>query len=459
MYAMNKPGNMQWGVAIDQMGASAGAAMHARSILRALTGNLDLPGGDLLTGPAQDYLTDEELEANHLLPEEQKAKQIGSDKYKLTTWPGYSLIAEQSLKYWGKAPTAEWMCEAHPPSVFRAMLTGQPYPIKAFLVSATNPVNSYGNSREVLEAMNAVEFMVCCEYWLTPTAMLSDYVLPIAGSLERPSVHTNYGCSDALIASQRAINPLYERKSDFDFWRLLGLRMGQAEHWPWETLEDAYLHQIEPMGYGTDTYDQFVEWYRFHYPEREYLHHVDRGGFATPSGKVEIKSSILEKLGYPGLPSYIPPVENETDHPELALEFPLVLTTAGGFMPYNHSEHFQIKEVRFLRPDPFTDLNPATAKQYGIRDGDWIWIETRRGRIKQRANLTEAVAPRVVMTQRGWWYPERDMRAAELGGCLESNANVLTSTEDEHCDPIGGGWACRGLLCRIYKVYDSKGVK
>ena len=159
MYAMNKPGNIQWGVAMDQQGRAAGAGIHARALLRAVTGNLDAPGSDLLTGPAPDFFTDEEMEGNEYLTEEQKAKQIGSDRFKLLTWPGYSKIAEITKKTWGKAPTAEWMCEAHPPSVFRAILSGEPYPIKALLVSATNPVNSYGESKLVLEALRKVEFM------------------------------------------------------------------------------------------------------------------------------------------------------------------------------------------------------------------------------------------------------------------------------------------------------------
>jgi thiosulfate reductase / polysulfide reductase chain A len=104
MYAMNKPGNIQWGTSVDQIGKPAGSTMHARAILRALTGNLDAPGSDLLTGPSPDFLTDEEMEANDQLPEEQKAKQIGSDRFKLVTWPGYSKIAEQTRKGLGQGP-------------------------------------------------------------------------------------------------------------------------------------------------------------------------------------------------------------------------------------------------------------------------------------------------------------------------------------------------------------------
>ncbi len=456
MYAMNKPGNIQWGVAMDQQGRAAGAAIHARALLRALTGNLDAPGSDLLTGPALDYLTDEEMEGNEFLPEEQKAKQLGADRFKLITWPGYSKIAEVTKKTWGKVPTAEWMCEAHPPSVFRAILSGEPYPVKALLVSATNPVNSYGESKLVLEAMRKVDFMVTCDYWMTPTAALSDYVMPIAGALERPTITSSYGCTDFLLASQRAIQPMYERRNDYSFWKDLGVRLGQQEHWPWETVEDAYHAKLEPAGYGLDNYDEFVEFYRFHFPEREYFKYK-RQGFATPSGKVELYSSILEELGYPPMPEYIGPVENEIDHPELAQDYPLVLTTGNGFMPFHHSEHFNLKNMRYLNHEPYFQLNPVTAKDYGIEQGDWVWIETQRGRIKQKADVTQAVAPRVIVTQRGWWFPERNINEPELGGCLESNTNVLTSTRDEDCDPISGTWANRGLLCKIYKVNTTSG--
>lgn len=451
MYATQKPGNIQWGVAIDQLGKSAGAAMHARALLRAVTGNLDCPGSDLLTGPSQDSITDEEMEANETLPEEQKAKQLGADRFKLVTWPGYGRIAELSKKHWGKAPTAEWMCEAHPPSVFNAILTGEPYPVKALLVSATNPVNSYGESKKTLEALRAVDFMVTCEYWMTPTAALSDYVLPIAGALERPTITNSYGCADFLLASQRAIQPMYERRNDYNFWRDLGVRLGQAELWPWQTVEEAYHYRIEPLGYGMESYDEFVDQVRFHFPEREYYKYK-RIGFGTPSGKIELYSTTLKELGYPPLPEYCGPAENETDQPELAEQYPLVLTTGNGFMPFHHSEHFQIKELRFLRHEPHVEINPVTAAGLGIAEGDWVWIETVRGRIKQKAALTQGVHPKVIVTERGWWYPERSMTEPELGGCLEANTNVLTSTTDEHCDPISGTWANRGLLCRVYKV-------
>jgi anaerobic selenocysteine-containing dehydrogenase len=452
MYAKNTPGNIQWGCTADQLGKSSGAGMHARAILRAICGNLDCPGGDLMPGPSQNYLCDEELEANDWLPEEQKAKQIGSNKFKLTSWPGYQRISDVAKETWGKAPTAEWMCEAHGPSVFKAILTGDPYQVRALIVNATNPVNSYGDSKMTLAALKQVEFLVTCDYWMTPAALYSDYVIPIAGALERPTLHTNYGVTDSLMASQRAIQPMYERHTDYSFWRDLALATGQdADQWPWLNEEEVFYYIIYPLGLPVESYDQFVEAYRFYYPP---LHFYKYGtnGFCTPSRRVELKSSILEELGYPALPTYIGPAENEEDDPAVAAEYPLVLTTGGGFMPYHHSEQFQIQSVRYLRHEPYFTINPVKAEELRIKEGDWCWIETRRGRIRQRANIEPSVDPRVIYAQRGWWYPERGAEGDEPFGCLESNVNVLSSVDDDHCDPIGGSWANRGLLCKVYKV-------
>ena len=454
MYAMNRPGNIQWGCTWDQLGRSAGAGMQARAIMRAICGNLDVPGGDGMPGPAA-YITDEEMEANDWLPEEVKAKQIGSDKYKLTTWPGYGRLAEISKRKWGKAFTGEWMCEAHGPSVFKAILTGDPYQVRALFVSGTNPLSSYGDSKMTYEAIKKVEFLVVLEYFMTPTALQADFILPVAGAMERPVVHTNYGVTDSIVASQRAIDPLYERKTDYDIWREIGLACGQApEMWPWETLEDAFFYILSPLNLGVANYDQFVEYYRMYYPPLQYAKHLQRGEFCTASGKVELKSSVLEELGLPGLPTYVGAPENEVDDPEVFEEYPIILTTGGGFMPFHHSEHFNNPIIRYIKPDPFFTINPILAEKLGIKEGDWCWIETRRGRIKQRANVEPSIDPRAVYTQRGWWFPERSHEGDQPFGCFESNTNVLTSVDDEHCDPLTGCWANRGLLCKVYKCTD-----
>ena len=451
MYAMNRPSNIQWGCTWDQLGPDSVSGSQARAIMRALTGNIDVPGGDLMPGPSMTFLTDEELELNEMLPEEQKAKQIGSDHFKLTSWPGYQKIADVCNATWGKAPTTEWFCEAHGPSVFRAIITGDPYQVRALIVNATNPVSCYGDSKMTLQALKQCEFLVTVDYWMTPAAFYSDYVFPAAGALERPVMHTNYGATDSLLCSQRAMQPKYDRHDDYTFWKELGLACGQdPELWPWETEEDVYFDVIKPLGYPVESYDEFVENYRMFFPPQHFKKYETRG-FQTPTRKFEFKSTILEELGYPAMPEYHGCGENEYDHPELAKEYPITLTTGGQFMPYHHSEHFNMPTIRYISPDPYFTIHPELAESLGIEYGDWCWIETRRGRIRMRANVEKAMHPKAIWAPRGWWFPEQGPDPDAPFGCLQSNVNVLTSVDNEHCDPIGGSWSNRGLLCKVYK--------
>ncbi len=461
LYAMNKPGCIQWGCTWDQMGRASTTVAHALTLIRAICGNLDVPGGDGMPGPAINYLTDEEMELNERLPEEQKAKQIGSNKFKLTSWPGYQLISDNAKRTWGKTLPAEWFCEAHGPSVFKAILTGDPYQVRALIVNATNPVNSYGDSKMTLAALKKVEFLVTVEYWITPTALLSDYVFPAAGALERPIIVTHYGATDSVMGGRRAIQPKYDRHDDFTFWRKLGLACGQSEEdWPWETIEEAYSAIIAPLGLPISGWDEFVDNFRMYYPPLHQSKFINNNGFWTPTGKIECNSTIMRQLGYDGMPSYTGTAENPEDTPELLEEYPLVLTTGGGFMPFHHSEHFNMPNIRYLYPDPYFYINPEKAAELNIVRGDWCWIETRRGRIKMRASVEPIVDPRVIMCPRGWWFPERD-GSADLDnpfGCLESNVNTLTSVDDEDCDPMGGSWSNRGMLCKVYKCGDFDNV-
>ena len=455
-YAMNKPGCIQWGCTWDQNGRASTTASHALALIRAICGNLDVPGGDGMPGPALNFLTDEEMEANECLPEEQKAKQIGSNKFKLTSWPGYQLISDNARRKWGKTLPSEWFCEAHGPSVFKAILTGDPYQVRALICNATNPVNSYGDAKMVLAALKKVEFLVTVDYWMTPTALQSDYVFPAAGALERPTIVTHYGATDSLMGGRRAIQPKYDRHTDMVFWRKLGLACGQdPAMWPWETEEEAYWDIIQGIGLPISSYNEFVDNVRMYYPPLHQMKY-ENGGFWTPSGKVECNSSIMRQLGYVGMPTYIGSPENPIDTPELLEEYPLVLTTGGGIMPYHHSEHFQMQGIRYIYPDPYFSINPETAAEMKIAQGDWCWIETRRGRIKMRAGVEPVVAPGVIFCPRGWWFPERDAAADPDNpfGCLESNVNVLTSVDDWDCDCMGGSWANRGLLCKVYKCND-----
>jgi anaerobic selenocysteine-containing dehydrogenase len=181
------------------------------------------------------------------------------------------------------------------------------------------------------------------DFWMTPSAQLADYVLPTDCWLERPCVKANIDSDTRIVAGEQALPNFvpgeFEYLTDFDFFRGLGIRLGQEKYWPWRTLEEVYDYQLRPMGL---THKEFMEKKNgLHFPPDEYKKYEKMGGFSTPTGKLELRSTILEMLDYDPLPKYVEPKESPVSRPDLAKEYPLMLITGGRMLPYYHSEHQQ----------------------------------------------------------------------------------------------------------------------
>ncbi len=456
MFAATKPAVLVRGLATDMIGRNSIRVEQARIALRAITGNLDNEGGNSITcaGPeikGKRFIRESNFELLDKIPAEQKKKQLGLDKYKLMTWAGYDLTAPHYRRIYGEPEPSMHRLGVTPSLLWKAIISGEPYPVKSLITWGSNPLMWAADTRQAYEALKSpdLELHVVNEFWLTSTAELADYVLPAASWMERPLCTTHEDFSESVLGGERAIPPVAERRDEYTFWRELGIRMGQAEYWPWETYEDAVKYQLSPLGI---TYEQFVET-GFIISDYKSYKRYEQTGFPTSTGKVELYSTVLEKLGYDPLPFYEEPVESPVSTPEIAREYPLILCTGGHFMPFFHSEYRQMGiGLRERHPDPLADVHPETAAKLGINQGDWIWIETRRGRIKQRARLNEGILPNVVNAQASWWFPEKPGPEPSLHGLWESNANVLTANDEASLDPVTGGWYARALLCRIYKV-------
>lgn len=455
MFATTKPATIVGGVATDQIGLNSTRVEQINAICLALTGNIDILGGSMIPGigPLNEkgkLIRDSDLELRDSLPKEQRQKQLGFDRFKLMTWDGYELTAGLQEKFYKvPAPTMHRM-GATPSILWRAILTGKPYPMKAMISWESNPLMWAGNTKLVYDAMKSpnLELNVVNEYWMTPTALLADYVLPMASWLERSYIDTLEDLTDLANGGEKAIEPLGERKEDYYFWRELGIRLGQKEHWPWETFEEHIAYRVKPLGM---TYEEFIKTGCVRTPLEEKKY--EKYGFATPSGKFELYSSILEKLGYDPLPYYEEPAESPVSTPEVAKEYPFILSTGGRFMPQFHSEfrHWGTG-MREINPDPIADVSSKDARRLGIKNGDWIYIETRRGRIKQKARVSDKIIPGFVNAQASWWFPEMPGEEPSLHGLWDSNANVLTFDDPDSCDPLTGGWQNRALLCKVYKA-------
>jgi thiosulfate reductase/polysulfide reductase chain A len=443
MYAGTRPSAITWGLGIDLQGINASQAVRARCILRTITGNLDIPGGEILGafGGSGKMVSNLEMELNDAISPEQKKKQLGAVEYGLFGFPGWDMIRKASDKpgAWFTPPTGDMTCCAHPRHVWQAITTGQPYPVKAFISQSNNPLVQAADTRTVYRALSSehLEISVAMDYYQTPTGLLADYLLPAACTLER--------CD--FPSYPKAMEPLYQRRDDYQFWRELGIRLGQEKHWPWKTMEEVCDYRFAPIGV---TFNQVLSG-GGQRPSVQYRKY-EKQGFGTPSGKVEIHSSIFANFSLEPLPVYRELAESPEGSPELAKEYPLILIATGGFMPFYHSELRQIPSAIQKQPDPVADIHPKTAQEVGISSNDWIWIETLRGRIKQKARLTDEVHPAMLRAQYGWWFPDRPPADPSLHGLWESNANVLCPVSAEYCNPEVGGWPHTGLLCKIYRV-------
>ena len=456
LYATTNPSVIVRGLATDQLGRNGTRVDQCRIALRALTGNLDNDGGNMITtvGPeikGKKFIRESQLELLDKISDEAKKKQLGSNKYKLMTWPGYNLTSPHFQRVYGEPESSMHRLGIAPTAIWKAILESDPYPVKAMITWGSNPLMWSANTRSTYEAMKSpnLELHVVSEYWMTATAELADYVLPVASWLEKPMCSTYEDFSEIVFSCDSVIPPIAERRDEYSIWKELAIRLGQEAYWPWKDYKEVIEYQVKPMGIK---YGELMEMGLLRSDNRPFRKY-EITGFPTATGKVELYNTALEKMGYDPLPYYEEPPESPASTPELLDRYPLILNTGGHFMPFFHSEYRHPGiGMRERHPEPLMDIHPETAGKLGIKEGDWAWVETRRGRIRQKARLNDGILPDVVNCEAGWWFPEKPAAEPSVHGVWDSNANVLTANDDEFLDPLTGGWANRALLCRVYKA-------
>jgi anaerobic selenocysteine-containing dehydrogenase len=435
--------------------ANAVSAVHARWVLAALTGNIDIEGGDELPGPHPLYISEREIESTDSLSAAQKDKQIGTDRFKFHGWPLQTELEQLTFRTWkSKAEPPIWyLGQGHAPSLYTAILSGHPYPVRALLCVGANPMVSHPNTHRVYDALRALDLLVVMDTVKTPTAALADYVLPAASWLEKPQAYSYLGLGRSLSASDAVLPSTmpdeYDRRDEHQFWRGLGIRLGQTEFWPWANSEEMLDYRFKPLGHKFKEF-ALTKTRQILNPRR--FKQYEQTGFATPTGKVELYSTLLEKFGYDPLPDYREEPITPASQPKLATEFPLILINGARRIEYMHSDWRQVSIIRRCYPFPMVEVHPQTCRQLGISDGQWLWIQTRAGRIMQKCRISDGIDPRVVHADFDWWYPEMPESEPWLFGVWHSNVNILTEDGDDVCGPEMGSWSLRFNLCRIYPV-------
>ena len=413
IYATVKPACINWGVPTEQT-LNCTDCTRLLTGLMAVTGNLDVAGGNVFFVPPPVRTVSQFSRHKDLSPEQRK-KRLGGEQYKLAS--RVALIT----------PKVAW----------DAILTGKPYPLKAGLLCGTNPVITRANAREAYEALKKIDFLAVIDFFLTPTAELADIFLPAGTWLEQNHVADNWKRHGYALARQKAVE-IGECWQDHKIFQELGKKMGQE--W-WDTVEDALDYLLEPTGL---TWEQFKE--KGYLKGEQVYYKYKEKGFSTPTGKVELYSTVLEKWGHDPLPKYTEIPESPVSRPDLLEDYPYILNAGLRTPTFFHSANRMIPWLREIRPDPIVEIHPETAKKNGIEEGDWVYITSPRGRAKERAKLNDGIDPQVIVAEHGWWFPE----VKDPGhGWDTANINVLTDNSHESMDPVMGATNLRVLLCNI----------
>ncbi len=441
LYARSKPAAIHWGVPIDMTPAIT-PTTQAITALWCLTGNLDVPGGNVISRYAFDavaYALPGAKGVIRLDSAEADKKRIGADRY---------------------GPLDKFIWRAQTDLALEQIFSEEPYPIKGMWLQTCNPVANTGlDPRKWAAALKKLDFVVAVDLFMTPTTQLADVVLPAATFLEKDGLRTWWVPMQSI---NKAVS-VAECRPDVEINFELAKRFNPDLRW--KNIYELFDEIIEPSGL---TFRELQErgwvfpppghpsapYRRF---EKGLLRPDGKPGFQTPSGRVELYSSLREGWGLEPLPHYEEPPFTPVSRPDLYKDYPLILSTGRRSPAYFHSEHRQISWLREIDPDPVVEIHPDTAESLNIIEGEWVWVQNWLGRAKLKAKVTPIVPRWMVMAAHGWWFPEKSGAEPSLFGVWESNINQLIPMGFQGKDGLGA--PIKHSLCRLQKVSEKEGME
>jgi anaerobic selenocysteine-containing dehydrogenase len=408
---------------------------RAMSLLYALTGCFDAPGG------------------NVLFPAPLAAPVTGGDLQSVRKMAPTLGLAERPL---GPARSNNVTTR----DLYRAILEQKPYAIRALIGFGSNMLMAHVDGGHGRKALAALEFYAHADLFMTPTAELADVVLPVASAFEREALKIGFEISEqaqSLIQLRPAVvAPPGEARPDTEIVFDLASRLGLAEQFWNGDIDAAYRHQLGPSGVSLEQLRDTPGGVRVPLQTRHAKHAEPDAngtprGFETPSRKVELFSQAFLDHGYAPLPEFAEPEIGPVARPDLAQRFPLILTSAKSTL-FCQTQHRALPSLRKRSPHPEVELHPAAAQARGIAAGDWVAIETPEGMVRARARLNHSLDPRVVVGEHGWWQPcaEIGMPGYDPFGPDSAALNLIIGTVAR--DPVSGTASHRSYLCEIRRA-------
>ncbi len=420
--------------------AWAGLEMHsntsqtgrALACLYALTGCFDAPGGNVIF----ERVPTRSIFGRELMPAEMLDRSLGREERSLGPEAIFGWITSDAL--------------------YKGILDRRPYGVDALVSFGLNLLVSHADGERGAKALNALDFMVHADLFMTPTATHADIFLPVNTPWERDGLRTDFYADQRSSALLQYRQPMIESRGESrsDAWIAFQLaqRLGLNDAFWGGDIDAGYAEILQPSGVDLQTLRDnprgvalpLTTRYRKYAGDAEHA----ASGFATPSRRVELYSETLLAHHYPPLPEYIEPAMGPIARPDLAASFPLVLTDAKS-THYIHSQYRHVARLRRHERDPRLDVHPETAATRGIKEGDWVKLCTPHASARMRARLSASLDPRVVRATVGWWQACDALSSPGFDAESNDGANLNRTIGNDAYDPIGGCVPHKSYLCEI----------
>ena len=304
--------------------------------------------------------------------------------------------------------------------------------IHALIVWNCNPLATVPRAELIRRGMERDDlFTVVHEQFLTDTARYADIVLPATTQIESDDVvlpwgHLWVGWNGA------AIDPVGESCSNTELFRRLAHALGYTEPCLFDD-DDTLLRHALP----TIDLDELrrVGWIRAPYPADG--RPFGDGDFETPSGRVELASDRLERMGQPRVPAFVAPREGPDGDAELIRRYPLQLLTPKHHTRFLNSGYADLPKHGPAEGGPFVELDAADAAERGLTDGAMARVWNDRASVTVPVRITDRLRTGVVAIPFGWWSRHHP------------DGKVANSLTNDTLTEWGGGVAYSDTLVQV----------
>jgi thiosulfate reductase/polysulfide reductase chain A len=310
--------------------------------------------------------------------------------------------------------------------VREATITGKPYPIKGWLVYATNLLQALPNQEETIRAIQELDLMVVVDVVPSEVAGWADVVLPESVYLERhDDLNVEWFREPFVALRQPAVDPPHDQKPNWWIARELATRLGLQDYFPWKEIEEYLRWRVEAGGYD---YDELKRRGLLRGPRQPI--YFDEGlpaEFATPSGKIELYSTQLAAAGFDPVPKYSPPEEPPPGYFRLLY----------GRAPVHSFSRTQTNPLLSeMMEENEVWLNANVAQRYGLNSGDRVRLRNQDDVLSGpvRVKATQRIRGDCVYMVHGFGHTARGLRSTFGKGA--SDARLITRYAT---DPLMGG--------------------